>query len=245
MKTRKPILSIAGFDPCGGAGVLADVKVFERHHLLGMAVNTAQTYQHESVCERIEWLEKERVLEQIKVLVRRYDFKLVKVGIIPDFAWISSFRRLLPNAKFVIDPVLSISANGENWHFDITRIEHALHPQDILTPNWNEIIAITGIHDATFAAKSFSKCCGIYLKGGHNKDKPNVDYFFEKGELVFQLDLPRSDRSKHGSGCVLSSAIASNLALGHELKESCQRAKQYTLDFLNSSKGLLGYHDVA
>ena len=83
MKNIKPIvLSIAGYDPCGGAGVLADIKTMEQHHVTGFAVTTAITYQTESNFDGLDWLPEEQVIRQLETLLAQYTPEAIKIGLI-------------------------------------------------------------------------------------------------------------------------------------------------------------------
>ncbi|MEI8137176.1 MAG: bifunctional hydroxymethylpyrimidine kinase/phosphomethylpyrimidine kinase, partial [Bacteroidota bacterium] len=81
---RPIVLSIAGFDPCGGAGVLADVKTFEQHHCLGMAINTSITNQVEDKFISVNWFSADELINQIKTLTNNYKIDFAKIGIIEN-----------------------------------------------------------------------------------------------------------------------------------------------------------------
>src|ERR1051326_2205660 len=83
-KDRPCVLSIAGFDPSGGAGVLADIKTFEQHKVLGMGVVTGLTFQNDSEFDGVRWVETDDILKQISVLLRKFKFQYVKIGMIKD-----------------------------------------------------------------------------------------------------------------------------------------------------------------
>ena len=238
---RVAVLSIGGFDPSGGAGVLADVKTFEQHSLLGMAVNTANTVQNESEFASVNWLKEELIIDQLLMLTKKYDFKALKVGLIPSFDLIERFRTVLSEVPIVWDPVLSASAGFDMEH-GLDAFKNVLTYIDLITPNWEEVIRLTDEADGLKAAQKLAQQTKVLLKGGHNKDKTGVDFLFENGSIQ-ELNPDSGDfYPKHGSGCVLSSAIVANLALGKNLKEACVLAKAYTAQFLKSNKTLLGYH---
>lgn len=240
-KQRANILTIGGFDPSGGAGILADIKTFEQHKLLGMAVNTANTVQTEDRFVAVNWLSEELVLKQLDTLCSQYKFDFVKIGLIPNFELIHKVSERLPKAKLIWDPVLCASA-GFDMNHDLSSFEKALKKIYFVTPNWNEIKILTGNDDALKGAKSIAKLCNVYLKGGHNSDDPGRDFIFA-GEKEFTL-RPKGSKvtEKHGSGCILSSALASNLASGYPIHKACLRTKTYTTKVLESNTTLLGYH---
>ena len=105
----------------------------------------------------------------------------------------------------------------------------------ILTPNRNEIAQLTGLTNAKESAEMLSRSCKILLKGGHAKEHA-TDMLFDKGKKVFEIEGDRFKCSdKHGTGCVLSSAIVANLSIGRNMEESCGNAKRYVEHFLQSN----------
>jgi hydroxymethylpyrimidine/phosphomethylpyrimidine kinase len=103
---------------------------------------------------------------------------------------------------------------------------------------------ITGEEIEEKAANELAKHCDVFLKGGHRTFKKGVDFLYESKGITEFLPTKASTNSKHGTGCVLSAAIASNLALGLSLSESCRRGKAYLEKVLDSNHTLLGYHHV-
>ena len=103
---------------------------------------------------------------------------------------------------------------------------------------------LAGVENPIVAAEELSAYCNVLLKGGHNKEEPGVDYLFIKSKAQKIAPMSQNIFPKHGSGCVLSSAIAANLALGNDLITSCRNAKMYVEQFLSSSPSLLGVHNV-
>lgn len=240
-RTRAHILSIGGFDPSGGAGILADVKTFEQHRLLGMAVNTANTIQTEDTFKSVNWVDDSLILEQLETLANQYDFKFAKVGLIPNFGMIFEIKKVLPETKIIWDPVLSASAGFEMNH-SLDLLDEILNKVHFMTPNWNEAKSLTGLEDGLKAGEQLAKKCNIYLKGGHRPDKVGADTIFFKGRSFNLKAKGTKPSEKHGSGCVLSSALAANLQHGFHIKKACLRAKSYVTSVLESNETLLGYH---
>ena len=242
-KKRVNILTIGGFDPSGGAGVLADIKTFEQHGLLGMAVNTANTVQTEDEFAEVNWIDEETILKQLDFLLNRYSFSAVKIGLIPSFSLLNKIHERFEGKRttLVWDPILKASAGFDMKH-ELAQIERYLDAVDIITPNWVEAQILANKTDGLEAAKMLAEHCIVYLKGGHNTTAPGRDYVFGK-KHKFQLKPQGSKVSeKHGSGCVLSSALASNIALGFPMQKACLKAKTYTTRVLESNSTLLGYH---
>ena len=240
-RKRAYILTIGGFDPSGGAGVLADIKTFEEHKLLGMAVNTANTVQTEDTFQSVNRLSEDLIVAQLDVLISQYKFLYVKVGLIPSIEFIHTIKCKLPDAKIIWDPILKASAGFEMNH-SLEELTSVLEKVEIVTPNWEEIIVLSKLNDAIEGAKKLSKYCTVYLKGGHNSESPGRDYIFYKNKSFQLRPKGKSVTPKHGSGCVLSSALAANLAKGYPLHKACLKAKTYVTRVLESNDSLLGFH---
>ena len=109
-ENRSFVLTIAGFDPSGGAGVLADIKTFEQHHVYGFAVNTGNTIQTENQFFEMEWTDQAYVLKTLDKLFKNYSIKAVKIGIVPSLDYLKdivfAIKKLSPKTKIVWDTVL-------------------------------------------------------------------------------------------------------------------------------------------
>ncbi|MDR7208111.1 hydroxymethylpyrimidine/phosphomethylpyrimidine kinase [Flavobacterium piscis] len=248
-KNRPFALSIAGLDPSGGAGILADTKTFEQHQVQGLAISTANTIQTDCKFYEIEWTSLDFVLRSIKKLFKNYPVKSVKIGIVPSFFYlnevVSLIKKLNPNTVIVWDTVLKSSTEFEFLTIESqTDLQKTLSKIDLITPNYDEILMLFPdfISDKLWIKNELSTA--ILLKGGHNEVALGTDYLFQRSEITEFLPANINFQPKHGSGCVLSSAIAANLASGHDLKTACQEAKLYIEKYLSSSSSLIGYHYV-
>jgi hydroxymethylpyrimidine/phosphomethylpyrimidine kinase len=251
MSANRPIvLTIAGFDPSAGAGILADIKTFEQHRVQGFAIQTANTIQTEDTFYEIQWTTLDFVLHSIEVLFEKNNIKVVKIGIVPSLDFLKEIvffiKRLSPKTKIVWDTVLKSSTN-----FDFLTISNQsvlteiLIQIDLITPNFNEISQLSPKSNIpTNIAEWVSKYCAVLLKGGHNPNEIGVDYLYQKNEIIRLLPNELLLTEKHGSGCVLSAAITANLALESTLKTACINAKKYIETYLQSNHTKLGYHYV-
>ncbi len=246
-------LSIAGFDPCGGAGILADIKTFEHFKCMGMAIQTANTIQTENQFISVNWINEDLVLHQLETLLKQYRFKTIKIGLIQS---ISTLKKVIdiclkynPNVKIIWDTVLSASA-GFDFNFSANGIYDVLQKLYLITPNFNEINQLTNLKNSIDSAKQLSKHTKVILKGGHNNQNKGKDYLFEtiNGQLIQKSYNPKTTvkpiNEKHGSGCVFSSALAANLAQGYPLHKSILKSKRYIEHYLSSNKTLLGQHKL-
>lgn len=247
MKTRPYILTLAGFDPSAGAGVLADVKTFEANKCVGMAVQTANTIQTEDYFTSVNWLSEADILMQLSVLMDRYSFAGVKIGLIPSFSFLTKAIDLIrsknESAIIIWDPVLSASA-GFDFEHDLEASEGLLKQVNYITPNWNEVKQLSGLPDALQGAILLSKSTAVYLKGGHHPNYPGKDFLVRNGEIKAFNPKQGDFSQKHGSGCILASALTANLVLGYPEQKAILRTKRYMEEFLKSSLSLLGHHKL-
>ena len=246
-KLRPYVLSIAGYDPCGGAGVLADVKTFESLGVYGLAVTTCITYQHDTKFAGVHWLSKKKIKNQLYPILEAYNVAFVKIGLVENLEVLSEIIELLlgynKEIKIIWDPILKASV-GFSFHKKISKkyLKHIVDSISWITPNWEEVQLLTSEKDAIKAAEQLAAHCNVYLKGGHNVETPATDMIWINKKLDILHPSEISELEKHGTGCVLSSAIAAYMALGNSQHKSCELAKEYTYRFLISNKTNLGYH---
>ncbi len=239
-------LTIAGLDPCGGAGILADIKTMEAHGVIGMAVCSAITYQNDIHFKKVDWTTTDNIIEQIDVLLERFDIRFIKIGLIQGYEelvqLLSYLRNKLGSSCFILwDPILKASA-GFNFHQTppaetLVKLSSLLH---LVTPNQEELNVLFPVNTEE-KTRSFSDHCDLLIKGGHLHTEHSNDILIsKKSEVVFTAQ--RLDADKRGTGCVLSSAILSNLALGMPLEKAIIKAKQYVEKYLVSNNTKLGFH---
>lgn len=238
-------MSIAGYDPSGGAGLLADIKTFEQLKVQGLGVCTAMTLQTESQCLSLNWQPLEEILSAIDVLMKNYHLEVVKIGVIKDAEFLSEIIKIIKinnsETKIVWDPVLK--STSEFSFFDlntISELENVLKQIDLITPNYNEYKVLQKNH----LFEKSENTCSVLIKGGHREDKLGTDILINNGKEVsiHPIDETSVYYPKHGSGCVLSSAIAGHLALGENVENACRNGKLYIEKFLTSNSTLLGFH---
>ena len=244
MQERPYVMSIAGFDPSGGAGLLSDSKTFEQLKVMGLGVCTALTLQTAFQCLSLEWRPVNEVAEAIKVLMENYPVSAVKIGIVRDAEFLDKIIETIkignPEVKIVWDPVLK--STSEFTFFDLetlSQLEETVNKLSLITPNYKEysILKESGILPDPHK-------CSLLIKGGHREDLLGTDVLVEN-QTEIALPPGSQDRAyfpKHGSGCVLSSAITSELAKGKSMEASCRQGKIYVENFLKSNPSLLGTH---
>jgi len=252
MKKRPNILTIAGLDPSSGAGLTADIKTFEKLKCYGFSVCTANTVQNDTELKHCYWTPIEIIKEQLTVLLDAFSIEFVKIGIVENWEVLNELIDFLvlknPTIKIILDPVLR-SSSKYVFQSDISSekagilFEKILHKIHLLTPNYEEIVQLYPDKTISETIEHISSKTHLFLKGGHKEKNIGVDELFTINGKQFKLNPKNKQVSeKHGSGCVLSSAITAYLALGFPLLKACYKGKRYTEKVLSSNKGLLGYH---
>lgn len=238
-------MSIAGFDPSGGAGLLADIKTFEANGVYGTGVVSALTYQNDTEFDRVEWVDIARIAEQVAVLLRRFDIKYIKIGLIESAEvldkLISFLKASIQEPVIVYDPIIRATA-GFEFHNDPKVFRNVLKDIYCITPNIPEAQWLYGSDDLHEKLEAMSETQNIYLKGGHSEGDTVMDMLFVADHTYVYPNDRIPNGAKHGSGCVLSAALTAQLALGLSLPDAAERANQYTQAYLASSPTLLGHH---
>lgn len=243
----KKALSIAGVDPSGGAGVIADLKVFVAHGVYAMGAITAVTAQNTNGIYGMELVNTDLIKKQIEAIFEDICVDVVKIGVVPSVEIIKTVADTLRNIKnlppVVLDPVMSCK-NGDIWLEGKAKdaIVKELFPlATVITPNRFEAREILkrdlkNESDMTKACEDLLKfgVKSVYLKGG-DIDGKSLDIFYDGKEFVKFDNKRLGTTSTHGSGCSLSSAIASNLANGLSLKQSVQNANEYIFNAIQTA----------
>jgi len=244
---RPYALTIAGFDPSAGAGVLADIKTLEASGVYGLAACTALTVQNDVRFERVSWVPLASIQDQALLLLVRFPIRVVKIGLIENLPTLLELIRWLkaynPALQIVWDPVLRATA-GYEFHPqpEADLLQAICRELALLTPNRPEALGLLLAASADEAAATLAAWCPVLLKGGHAEGLRATDVLLA-GRQRHEFSGPRLPHgAKHGSGCVLAAAVLARLALGDDLPAACQAGKAYTTAFLGSNDSLLGYH---
>ena len=234
----KTALTIAGSDCSGGAGIQADLKTMTMNGVYAMSAITALTAQNTTGVRAIQEATPDFLKQQIDAVFEDIYPDAVKIGMVASSELI---RVIVDRLKYydaknvVIDPVMVASAGSSLLEQNAveTLINELLPISTLVTPNIPEAQVLSGMsiqnkEDMIAAAKRIgdSYHCAVLLKGGHSINDAN-DLLYANDELVWFEGKRINNPNTHGTGCTLSSAIASNLAKGFTLTESIQRAKDY------------------
>ena len=237
-KKRKTTLTIAGSDSSGGAGIQADIKTMQANGVYAMSAITALTAQNTTGVSGIFEVTPEFLGQQLDAVFTDIYPDAVKIGMVASAELVKMIAFKLKEYKaerIVVDPVM-VSTSGSRLISEeaIQILKTELFPlASVLTPNIPEAEVLFGasIHsaeDMERAAQAISEeyHCAVLLKGGHQlNDANDLLYAEEKSRWFYgrRIDNPNT----HGTGCTLSSALASNLAKGYGLEEAVERAKEY------------------
>ncbi|MDD7796198.1 bifunctional hydroxymethylpyrimidine kinase/phosphomethylpyrimidine kinase [Clostridium sp. 'White wine YQ'] len=240
----KKVLTIAGSDSCGGAGIQADLKTFSANGVYGMSVITAVTAQNTQGVFDVQDLDEKIIKGQIDAIFTDIEVDAVKIGMVSQISTIKAIAEKLKLYKpknLVLDPVM-ISKSGYSLlkpESERALIDELIPLAYIITPNVPEaeeilkavnsdIVVIETVEDMEAAAKEIYKlgCENVLLKGGHIEGEA-IDVLYDGKEIIHFQSERINTKNTHGTGCTLSSAIASNLALGLDIKEAVDKAKKY------------------
>ncbi|WP_092485714.1 bifunctional hydroxymethylpyrimidine kinase/phosphomethylpyrimidine kinase [Candidatus Ichthyocystis hellenicum] len=235
-------LSIAGFDGSGGAGLQADLKTFSAWGCYGMTVITALPVQNTMGVRRCYELPLSSISDQLEAIFDDIQPDSIKIGmlfsreiieLVADFVC-----RRANGIPIVIDPVMYAKSGGVLLKEDaIEALRIELIPlATIITPNRLEAVRLVGKEEITEKSRIMSGLIElssghVLLKGGHDDNDLLCDdwlYCPVEKEIMVLHGKRITTRNTHGTGCTMSAAIASGLALGLDMKAACKKAKQYT-----------------
>lgn len=238
------VMSIAGVDPSGGAGVFADLKTFQAIGVYGTGIVTALTAQNPYKFFSTLPVSPDYIEEQIDSVMDSYEVEFIKTGMLysPEIIKLVARKITEYDLKAVVDPVMVATSGGDLTGEDIADAfnKHLLPKSILTTPNVSEAERLSGIDikskdDAIKATELIG--CNCFITGGH-LDGVNVisiddEITVKKQELIETDNL-------HGSGCNLSSAITAYLAKDNSLMNSCLKAMDYVYEGIkNGNYGTL------
>ena len=228
-------LTIAGSDSCGGAGIQADIKTMTANGVYAMSAITALTAQNTTGVSDIYEVSPEFLEAQMKAIFEDITPDAIKIGMVSSGELIKTIAENLKkyNGKnIVLDPVMVATSGAKLISDDaIATLKECLIPlATVITPNIPEAevlseMTISNEEDMIKAAAFISDKynCAVLCKGGHSIN----DLLYSNGEYKWFYGKRINNPNTHGTGCTLSSAIASNLAKGRDLNESVEKAKAY------------------
>jgi hydroxymethylpyrimidine/phosphomethylpyrimidine kinase len=245
------VLSIAGSDPSGGAGIQADLKTFAANGVYGMAAITALTAQNTRGVSGVELVSPEFVAAQIAAVFADVRVDAVKIGMIAtaDIAYaVGEALADHSDVPVVLDPVMVAKGGAPLLADDaMEALRKALLPRaTVVTPNLPEAARLTGTAEATDRRGMAAQAAMLVdlgpraalVKGGHLENAHSPDVLVTEGATHW-LDAPRhTTKNTHGTGCTLSSALAAQLARGMSLHDAARAAKDYVAGAIRAADDL-------
>lgn len=235
-------LTIAGSDSIGGAGIQADIKTMSALGCYASSCITAVTAQNTMGVKSVVSIDKQMLRSQITCVLQDMDIQATKTGMIYTSENVFAIKQtLIENnykGKLVVDPVL-VATSGDKLSKEdfIQMLTNELFPMaDIVTPNLYEAEKICDSHisnidEMILMAKKIQflyKPKNVLIKGGHLQGNDMTDILLDENGKIEMFSLPKIEANNtHGTGCTLSSAICSYLALGQSMKEAVNSAKNY------------------
>lgn len=249
---KNPVcLTIAGVDPSGGAGIIADIKTFTVFKCFATSAITSLTFQNTTGVFGVINQTSETVNKQIQPILDDFEVTAFKTGMLPSREVIETVAEIIKQNKlknFVVDPVVR-STSGYDLIDDESLkslIKHLFPLADIVTPNIPEAERISGMKiekeaDFEMAARKIQNlgAKNVLLKGGHfEKSRIAKDFLFlEDEKFIFEGEFYNTT-STHGTGCTLSAAITANLAFGKTMIESVEIAKKFVNEAIRTSPNI-------
>lgn len=245
------ILAIAGSDSSGGAGIQADIKTITMLGGFAMTAITAATAQNSVGVQAIAPLGGEFVATQIQSCVEDIGVDAIKIGMLHDLDIVSNVASALEQISrevpIVLDPVMVATSGAALITPDTTaQMREALFPRaTLVTPNLPELEYLTGLNIGTTgeieqAAHSLAEAhrCHVLAKGGHTDDARIIDVLVAPDGAVRHFDHRRVEtRHTHGTGCTLSSAVATLLGHGQSLEHAVRLARNFVYRAINTAPG--------
>lgn len=249
----KVCLTIAGLDPSGGAGIIADIKTFSVFGCFATAAVSSLTFQNTTGVFGAVHQTSEALRGQVEPILDDFEVLAVKTGMLPSRVVIEETARLIKGSglkNYVVDPVVRSTSGFDLIDEDALRalIDTLFPLSDLITPNIPEAERISRMKIVTQSdiekAARLMQAMGaknVLIKGGHfegGTPGKAVDHLFEGERLTrFEADLIETNAT-HGTGCTLSAAITANLALGKSLAEAVGKAKEFVFEAIRTAPNL-------
>ena len=242
MKEDGLILSIAGHDPTGGAGIQTDAFIANSFGIHCLSILTCQTIQNLESFQKIVPSKRGFIQESFESLSKDFSIKFIKIGLVPNLKIANEISELIStqvDCIFVIDPILK-SGNGKKIFLkkDLNILTKNLYSQaSLLTPNAHELMTLTGrkniFEGAIYLSKKGVK--NLYVTG-EIKNKKIKNYLFSNGELISIDESKFLNKIIHGTGCALSTSILCNLMKKNNLKNACAKSQNLLSSLVKKSR---------
>ena len=254
---QNPVLSIAGFDNSGGAGIQADLKVFSSFGCYGMTVLTAIAVQNTMGVKSCHMIPCSVIKEQLDSIFEDIPPQAIKIGMLFNEEIIDTiYEFLIKNAldiPIILDPVM-LAKSGDPLLLPEARqslIKKIVPLATMITPNIPEALELIGLppdKESPLSQEEIAHkilllgCKSVLVKGGHYNTEDASDLFLQDDKVELFSTKRINTKNTHGTGCTLSAAITSSIAQGYSLSNSVKYAKKYlTNALLSASKKSVGH----
>ena len=247
MKTKSKVLIIAGSDSSGGAGIQADIKTVTTLGSYAMTAITAITSQNTTGVISVSSIPSKEISRQIEFTAKDIKPNAIKIGMLHSTSVINSVLKSLKKIKvkkIILDPVMMSKGGSKLINNKSIKIlkSRLIKKVSLITPNIPEAEILTNtkiknVKDMIYAANILIKfgAKNVLLKGGHRKSKYMEDILLNRKEIKIFKNKKIKTRNTHGTGCTLSSAIATFLSCGKPIKKSCELGIKYVNQAIGSN----------
>lgn len=233
------ILVLSGLDPCGGAGISADIETISQFGLVALPIVTTMTVQNTCSISQVEPVDSDLIVKQFHHLQADIEFDVVKIGLTCSSTQINVIAELIKDKTIVLDPIIKASTQETLLQTQaVASLKRNLLPlTKILTPNTAELYALSGEQNEQKAIEQID-CEWVLLT------TTDVSYFviehrlYHHAKLVKSYTYDKLSGNYHGSGCTLSSSIAALITHGLSMQDVCQQALDYTYQTLLKAKSI-------
>ncbi|BBB23080.1 bifunctional thiamine biosynthesis ThiD [Abyssogena phaseoliformis symbiont OG214] len=239
------VLVLSGLDPCGGAGLVADIESINQFGVTPLVITTNLTVQNTASVESLVEVDCDFLIKQFKHLQADVDFEVVKIGLLSSIKQIKTIAKLAKNKTIILDPIVKSSSD---YDFLDSALIDALKQQllplaKVITPNLAELQILADEQNEQKAIKKLF-CNWILLTKTDVSDDVIEHRLYHHETLVQTFIYQKLPGSYHGSGCTLSSVISALIASDLGVEIACKRALDYTYQTLLNAKsiGKMQYH---
>ncbi|WP_457680980.1 bifunctional hydroxymethylpyrimidine kinase/phosphomethylpyrimidine kinase [Thermovibrio sp.] len=230
------LLSVAGFDPTGGAGILRDCLTFRTFGFLPCGVITANTVQNTKGVSKVSFVDRELLLSQLRAVLSELPIKGIKLGLPHESLEVNGelFSLLKPlKLPVVFDPVLRPTF-GASFVKELSAVKPLLELSTVITPNYEEFLALSSRFPSLLSKKV------LVVKGIPEGDRVK-DALIVEGKLSLELYHEKDDKVIRGTGCAFSSALLSLIAKGRRVEEAFREAVDFMREYRSRNFKLEGW----
>jgi len=236
------VLVLSGLDPCGGAGIVADIETINQFGVTPLPIITTLTVQNTQSVKSTQEVDSKLIAEQFNHLKTDVTFSVAKIGLLSSKKQIEVLTNLLSecdDVTIVLDPIVKSTAKDkllDSQTLEVLKTK-LLPLVDVITPNVDELQALSPNKNEQQAVESLP-CEWVLLTTTDSSDDEIEHRLYHHAELLERYTYTKLPGDYHGSGCTLASSIAGLLALGVETRIACKRALDYTYQTLLNAKSI-------